>query len=347
MRVLADFHHGGLFESLRLLFEERFGWELYRPIGLDWYQEGYWAVYNHLDTAVQYLGMQLTEEYQDYRRRRPDAEALNQGAMPKGDGTFVIPSQEWGKSHRGVTLSAFREMPFDIMLSSMPAHFRHFERLRSECQPNAKHIFQMGNNWDVPEGCVNLLDSTSSPHAAGIHAVRYHQEFDLNVFRGKTCHQPKSVLNLMHYQASRYAKEFEDFESKFVGWKFSNHGCGNRDGVVHPVTRIPDVINEHGFLWHNKPGGEGYGYNMHQALAMGRPIICHRSLYRGNAIEKLLVDGVSCFDLDNTSDPLTILNWAVNDWFQRYADTIGIFRKYVDFDAEAEEIKAFLANLRG
>ena len=42
IRILADFHHHALWESLRLVFEERFGWELYRPIGMDWFIEGYW-----------------------------------------------------------------------------------------------------------------------------------------------------------------------------------------------------------------------------------------------------------------------------------------------------------------
>ena len=41
--ILADFHHGDLFESHRLVFVDRFGWELCRPIGLEWFQEGYWG----------------------------------------------------------------------------------------------------------------------------------------------------------------------------------------------------------------------------------------------------------------------------------------------------------------
>lgn len=42
MRVLADYHHHDLFESLAILFEDRLGWELYRPIGMEWFDEGYW-----------------------------------------------------------------------------------------------------------------------------------------------------------------------------------------------------------------------------------------------------------------------------------------------------------------
>lgn len=64
MKVLADHHHDDLYESLRILFEDRLGWELYRPIGTEWYTEGYWDVYNHPDTVTQYLGLQIGAEFQ-------------------------------------------------------------------------------------------------------------------------------------------------------------------------------------------------------------------------------------------------------------------------------------------
>ena len=41
MKVLADYHHHDLWESLELLFA-RFGWTLYRPIGMEWFEQGYW-----------------------------------------------------------------------------------------------------------------------------------------------------------------------------------------------------------------------------------------------------------------------------------------------------------------
>jgi hypothetical protein len=57
MRVLADFHHGSLLRSLVMLFEDRLGMELYRPIGLQWLHRGYWAISNLKGTAKQFLDL--------------------------------------------------------------------------------------------------------------------------------------------------------------------------------------------------------------------------------------------------------------------------------------------------
>src|SRR5437868_15529740 len=57
-RVLCDRHHAGLLNSLQLLFEDRFGLELYVPIGHEWWDEGYWEfgrVFGDDRLAQQYL----------------------------------------------------------------------------------------------------------------------------------------------------------------------------------------------------------------------------------------------------------------------------------------------------
>ena len=58
-QIFTDLHHGDLFYSLHRLFVERLGWELYRPIGLDWFNAGYWKIAepygNAQDTINQYL----------------------------------------------------------------------------------------------------------------------------------------------------------------------------------------------------------------------------------------------------------------------------------------------------
>ena len=59
MNIFADLHHGDLFYSLHRLFVERLGWTLYRPIGHDWFNAGYWKIAepygNAKDTINQYL----------------------------------------------------------------------------------------------------------------------------------------------------------------------------------------------------------------------------------------------------------------------------------------------------
>ena len=40
--VFADYHHSGLYRSFELLFEKRLGGTLFKPIGWDWWNQGYW-----------------------------------------------------------------------------------------------------------------------------------------------------------------------------------------------------------------------------------------------------------------------------------------------------------------
>ena len=57
MKVLADRHHAGLFYSLQLL-GDRLGWEVYTPIGREWWDEGIWQfgrAYGDERLVAQYL----------------------------------------------------------------------------------------------------------------------------------------------------------------------------------------------------------------------------------------------------------------------------------------------------
>jgi len=346
MRAFADFHHGGLQESLRILFVERLGWEFYRPVGTEWYTEGYWMVYDAFDTAQQFLGLHLTQDYDDFQKSNP-THWLNNGWKETGGGVYAIPSQDMSKTHYGIRLEAFKSMKFDIIISSMPQHFAMYERLRQQYQPQAKHIFQMGNCWVPPAGVKNLMNSTSVEPPDGVHHVRYHQEFDTTLFKLGPCPNPRSVINMMHYQPPEFQEQFTALENhmRSRGWVFHNHGAGNRDGAVFPLD-IPAAFQNHGFVWHNKRM-EGYGYNLHQAVACGRPVICHRRFYKGMIGEALLTPH-TCIDQDEY-ETLDALADALEMWAQRHEEaakeTAARFKEVVDFDAEAKKITHFLNTL--
>ncbi len=55
MRILTDFHHSSLMRAHVMLFEDRLGHEVFRPIGMDWFHEGYWAINDLEPTARQFL----------------------------------------------------------------------------------------------------------------------------------------------------------------------------------------------------------------------------------------------------------------------------------------------------
>jgi hypothetical protein len=55
--VFTDFHHASLLQSFILLFEKRLGGNVFRPIGMEWAEKGFWKIYDHPATREQYLGL--------------------------------------------------------------------------------------------------------------------------------------------------------------------------------------------------------------------------------------------------------------------------------------------------
>lgn len=356
-KILADFHHGDLYESLRILFEERLGWELYRPIGTEWYTQGYWMVFDHPDTAKQYLGLNLGVEPKDIRgvpvtKDHGQAAWLNRAASETTPGVYLIHDHNHGgKYHRGITLEQARKTKFDVLLSSMPKHFEMYEKLRQESFPEAKHIFQMGNvGWNVPSTARNVLNSTSTVVPSNVNSVQYHQEFSLKEFKftgSPGTLGPKSLCNLMHWNGQHFLPKFNALKSILVpnGWTVKNFGAGNDDG---PVDNPADVFQQFSFLWHVKRHGDGYGFNLHNAFACGRPTLISSAETSGQIAQALFNDGTTSIDVAKRT-PYQIAaileNMAANYTIHTCA-TYGRFRDVVNFDKEEVEIRKFLETLK-
>lgn len=354
-KVLCDFHHEHLYESLQILFEDRLGWELYRSIGLDWYHQGYWNVYPALGTAEQYLGFHIGEAFKEMQARQPDGghtfknpKILNIDVSSDLEGLYSIGSSSFlDRRYRGVTLERFKRMKFDILVSSMPQHIGPFNELIRKYQPQAKHVFQIGNNWTMDFPVKNILTSSKMVRVPpGKNGCFYHQEFNLDLFK-PTPGTPKSVYNLMHYIQNM--GDFEELERLLPDFTFKCYGAGNREGSCGPdINDIARKYQDMGFLFHVKREGDGYGFNTHHAAACGRPIITRCSNFNGMTSAPLLLDGITCVDLDRHSLP------EAAQMIRRMADNYSFysqkvyqnFKRIVNFDSEFEKIKAFLGRLK-
>lgn len=347
MKVLADRHHTDLYRSLILLFENRLGWNLYRPIGMEWYHEGYWKVYDHPATAAQFLGIGLAEVMTIHGESATTV--FGKDAVVNRDATQVDTGLYRIGEEKGITLDAAKAIGFDIILSSTPAHFFVYEKFRQTYCPHAKHIFQMGNNWAVPAGAHNVLNSTRVSVPAGVNHVFYHQEFELDQFDWSPPEDSRRMINMMHYQQGHRLYQFNQLAQylREMGWTVMDHGAGNAHGSVDNVY---SAMRETGWLWHNKVGGEGYGFNIHHATAMGRPVVCDLALYRGMTAELVLEDRVSCLDMANmpissVADEMEMI--VQNQQHVSLArSTWEKFRRVVDFDEECEKIKVFMKGLQ-
>lgn len=350
MKVFCDLHHGDLYYSLQLLFEKRLGFEMYRPIGLEWYHQKYWHVYPHIDTANQYLGLNYAiEPPKDIHGNYLEGRDLLNGNYRFEDGIYYVKDPTKDKVQRAITLEKFKEMDFDILISSIPQHIDPFNKLIQLYQPKAKHIFQIGNSWQHRPGIVNVLSSTS-PFAVppGVNVCFYHQEFDLDVYQYHPPTVHKRMNSYIHYM--KQVDLLHSYRSALgPDWTGTAFGSGMED-CIHRSERIAQEMRDSGWTWHIKPGGDGYGHILHNSYACGRPLVVNKSYYRGQIGEQLMIHGVTCIDISNMSvhDGTTMLRKLSHpDEHRRICENAyNRFKEVVDFDAEEVKIRKFLENLR-
>jgi hypothetical protein len=167
MRVLVDYHHHDLWESLELLFTDRFGWELLRPIGMDWFEQGYW---NH---ERKWHGDAIARQYLE--PWGSDVSDL--------DGRLSRLDTSHNRVQKLVTLEQARELRPDIVISTLAHNHEGLARFAAEV--GATFGLQIGNvrfgaqdmaedRWDLADfGLVSGVMPLTPPKPH----VTYHQEF--------------------------------------------------------------------------------------------------------------------------------------------------------------------------
>lgn len=325
------------------------GGKVYRPIGREWYDKGYWHVFNHPATVEQYLGI---------NGNTPDnTPPLNNVVNSQPNGLYNCFDIDSGLSNKAITYDLFLTLPIDFVIASMPAHITPFKKL-CKLHPNKpKLIYQIGNSWTIEAGLApNVMASAIiNDVPAEINFVSYHQEFDLTVFNYReSCKnlQINSFINAYNNQP-HFAHDYQLFlslEKMMPEWAFKSLGGGCRDGAVHGYKSVADTIANSRFIWQVKNGGDGFGHIIHNAFAMGIPPIVKLDYYRGKLAGELMIDGATCIGIDNLS-----INEIVNkinhynesDKYETMrANVYNVFNSKVDFNADAESIKLFLVNAK-
>lgn len=344
-KVFTDFHHGSLLQSLILLFEKRLGGELYRPIGLEWFEQGYWKINDQRDTAEQFL---------------------SPGSIPS-DGT---PPLNTTRDHT-LSFADFFNTKIDIVIASIPQHLEPFRRL-CELHPNKpKLIYQIGNQWDFAneQYVRNFMVSASITNTIpeGANVVEYHQEFDLDLFRPDrlTLTDVENDERVLTYPAKNiysfincfntqqhFAGEWEIFqqvEQLLPDWQLRSFGGQCRDGNMTGALDLARKMCESRFVWHTKSGGDGFGHILHNSAAVGRPVIIRRSDYVGKLGEKLLIKDETCIEIDGLTPSQIVEKIRYFSEPERYMrmcrNVYWNFTRVVDYDREQKKIEAFLSRL--
>lgn len=123
MNILVDFHHPGLYHSLQLLFEDRLGHCLFRPVGHDWWDAGYWrfgeAIAGDDRLAQRYLS--------------PNVEPYFAGADPEFPERAIL----------GVALQDARCTEWAAVIATVQENQPGFARFAKE--HGAKYVYHVGN----------------------------------------------------------------------------------------------------------------------------------------------------------------------------------------------------------
>lgn len=338
MRVLADLHHGDLYYSLQLLFEKRLGWELYRPIGLDWFTSGVWKIgdpyLDPLDTATQFLGTE-NKTWDQYKN-------LN-GDFTVEDGIYNVYDPVHNVHQKAMTLEKFKETDIDIVISSYQPHDITFAKLIKDFKPKAKHIAQMGNIYQETD-IKNIMCSTMPYETTDKNIVFYHQEFDLDVFKYEKPTSHTIISSLVNILPKRDL--FDLYKSILSEFTLKSYGASCEDGTLSSNKEIAELMQISAFGYHVKPQGDGYGHIIHNWFASGRPVITDGRDYEDKLAGELLIDGRTCIDISKTtfnSSINRIRYFSLPDNHQEMCDNAyKRFKDIVDFDEEFEDIKKFL-----
>lgn len=339
IRVLADYHHADLYESLTMLFADRFGWEIYRPYGMDWYDKGIW----NFERA--WHGDAIARQY------------LQEWAGDADRGDWFERSDEVhpGRAFRMLTLDQARDLRPDIILATLSENEEGMHGLAREV--GAKYGIQVGN-----QGAINrydLLDfalfSTSRDFWPWVPYTIYRQEFSLEDFRFEYPPSERDYVGTWVQALPEDPREYERFlrlAADLPELRLRYHGhVGPVDdywgGNVSTTREVAEQMRKAGVGLHLKTWSDGYGHVIHNLFATGKPVVATASYYADKLAGPLFQDGITSWDVQRHSHSETVdfIRRLVrdDDLHQRVSEASAKrFREVVDFDAEAEEIRKML-----
>lgn len=351
MKVLADYHHHDLWESLQIVFRDRFGWDLYRPIGMDWFDAGYW----------------------NFERAWHGDAVARQYLTPWGDDTDL--DTHWaradrshiGRDHLMLTLEQARDLRPDVVIASVAHNHEGFARFASEV--GATFGIHLGNvrfseidmredRWDLAR--FGILTTTSPTPPPRPH-VTVHQEFSLTDFRpGPPPRGERPVASSFVNCFPETAWAYDEFTAVArrhpeYDWRvYGAYGSAPLDdyaaGNIGVCAQVADAMRASDVAWHTKRWSDGFGHVIHDWFAVGRPVFGHESYYRDQLAGPLWIDGVTSFDLERRSpdevDAVLARIRGDEDYHLRLCENAAArFREVVDFDADAEAVRALIESV--
>ena len=297
---------------------------------MEWFEAGLWAYSEAPHIASQFLqpwpGQVLVPATSD----RPEHYAAPEVHHPR-------------RIHKLVTLEQFRSQPWDYLLASVTQHEHLWHDLADSI--GARSIIQVGNvgqpvDWGLSHKvlCAAALDI---PEGRGLV---YHPEFNRAEYRMAPPTNQKRITSFMNClpDAGPAYEDWQRLQELLPDFEFKEYGILGRDGIIGPSEAVGDEMRRAGWAFHDKPQGDGYGFVIHQWAAVGRPLIGRKSYYAGKLAEPLWSEAI---DLDQGVElaAQVIREMSTDEWRGLASRTAERFRGTINFGAEAERIRDYLA----
>lgn len=348
MRILADYHHSDLFESYQLTLEDRFGWEVFAPYGMEWFDAGYW------NFERQAHGDAVARQY-----------LLGVWPDPVDRGTHweVEDRTHPGRIRKGVTLGQALDQDWDVVLCSLTHNEAGFAELAEFV--GATFGIQAGNvgqvdsvNWGPVD--FGLLSTTLGSVVPPVPHIVYRQEFSLDDFRYEWPPSERdtvaSFIQCFPENQSFYddflnlARNEDGFDWKVYG-AYGSHpedefACGN----LNTTPAVAEAMRRTRTAYHAKWWSDGYGHVIHNLAAVGRPVVGPLGYYGDKLAGPLHIDGVTSFDTAQrtTAEVLAVLRRLRDDddFHRKVCEAAAFrFREVVNFDDDAWKVRTLIESV--
>jgi len=359
MKIFADMHHAGLFASFHYLFENRLGFELYRPIGMEWFEKGYWKIAetynNNIGTVKQFL--QVSSLPSD---GTPPLNNTNTAL----ENPILIEERNHGYIQKALRLDEFLALDIDVIIASIPAHIHAYRKLIRDYDLKAKLVYHIGNIFwhnNIPWHEVDNVMASVKPFKVpeGKNVVFYRQEFDTNLFKPLTPEDYEKDTEYFFPDNSDITsfvnclpqpEKFQELKEWLPNFRFKAYGISCPDGVIDNISTIARRMQQSFLGYHNKPAGDGFGHVVHNWMAVGKPVIVNLNDYKDKLAGELLINGETCIDMSNRSmEEVAKTVYALTKDTDKYKSmeiaVISKFKEVVDFERDADNVRLFLNNL--
>jgi hypothetical protein len=314
---------------------------------MEWFDEWIW---NH---ARAFHGNAVAHQYLDPYDTDVDC----------GDYSLRVDTTHPGRTHNLVTLEQARSTTFDVVLASLPDNERGFAKLAE--QTGATYGVQIGNNGQIQQvewhlAKFGLVSSSLNGSHIPVPHVVYRQEFSLDDFRHElsTGRDVSSFIQCFAENKSfyleylTYARDYpHEFDWKVYGAYGSHPVDEFAAGNLESTPKVAEAMRATRIAWHAKWWGDGFGHVIHNLGATGTPIVGPLGYYIDKLAGEWMEEGVTIFDTaQRTRAEVIDLLRRLRDDEDYYAETstrlATKFREVVNFDHDAERVKALLESVR-